>query len=133
MKKNKILIRPIIESINQSASINPNEVFQNQVLRPILKLQHDIIIFIIAKALLRRENKFDQLESSEQEEFISSLLSNDIVLANQLKGIVLGMMTIEEMIIYKTEERLLNKRIMSMLKKRILDSRSEIIRIVKES
>ena len=132
MKKNKLSIRPSIESIDLSASVNPQEVFQNQVLRPILKLQHEIIIFFVAHALLRRGNKYKQIEEAEQEKYIANLLSKDIALLNQLKGIVLGMMTIDEISSYKKDERDLNKRIISMLKKRILDSRDDIIRIVEE-
>lgn len=116
-------------SIDPSKSVSTQEAFQNSVLRPILKQQHDIIIFTVAHAIMRKPNSFERLNKLEQEKYISNLLSKDIALHNQLKGIVIGMMTFDEIVVYKTDERNLNKRIISMLKKRILDSRSEILAI----
>ena len=126
MKKNKKSLRPSIQSIDESRPVSSQEVFQNQVLRPILKLQHEIIIFTVAHAIHQQANTYESLNELEQEKFISRLLSKNISLLNQLKGIVLGMMTIDELTSYKDDERNLSKRIISMLKKRILDSSSEV-------
>ncbi|MFT4568850.1 MAG: hypothetical protein ACI9FN_003819 [Saprospiraceae bacterium] len=133
MKKNKQSIRPTIESIDVSAAVNPQEVFQNQVLRPIFKLQHDIIIFVVAHAIIRKGNKYAEIHVSEKETYLTNTLLRDAALFNQLKGIIVGMMTIEEMRSYKSDERNLNKRITSLLKKRILDSQNEILSIIENS
>ena len=77
-------------------------------------------------AIHQQANTYESLNELEQEKFISRLLSKNISLLNQLKGIVLGMMTIDELTSYKDDERNLSKRIISMLKKRILDSSSEV-------
>ena len=132
-KKNKQSIRPTIASIDASASVNPHEIFQNQVLRPILKLQHDIIIFTVAHAIIRKGNKYAEIHVSEKETYLTDTLLRDLALFNQLKGIIIGMMTIEEMRTYKNDERNLNKRITSLLKKRILDSQNEILQIIEST
>jgi len=130
MKKNKINIRPSIKSIKISATANPEESFQNRILRPIFKLQHDIIISNVAHYILRKGKDYLNLTDSNKETYLSKTLLMDQYFLNLLKGTIVGMMTVEEFESYKDNEQALNKRITSLLKKRLNDSQSEITMII---
>lgn len=118
MKVTKKTIRPIL---NLSAS-SEKECFQNEVLRPILKLQHDIIIALFTFYIEKHNINVVDLDSTNDESEISTVIKKNTVLRNQLLGTVIGQMVLEEFLIYKKEERAYNKRILNMIGKRIFDS-----------
>ena len=62
MDEHKIQIRPIIPSAQVNTSQSDEENFQNAVLRPIIKLQHDLLMHHFEQHL--RDRKSDWLEKN---------------------------------------------------------------------
>jgi len=104
------------------------EQFQNEVLRPILKMQHLLLIAFFSDYLKKRKITFSEVTPKQQQNYIESALSKDIGYKNFQLGIVTGQLSLEEYSFYKKNSSELNKRILQMLKKRLKVSIQEIVK-----
>jgi hypothetical protein len=98
----------------------PDEVFQNQTLRPILKLQNEILLEIIKDYSNKKQPFFIKLDIAKKIQFIEQSLTNDQKFQNTLKGIVIGLFSMEDLIYYFKNSQSINKRILALTKERIL-------------
>ncbi len=120
MQKSKISIRPQINTTIITKGITDTEWFQNQILRPILKLQHDLLIIMFKNAFQKKRNIFYNLSTEKKEEYVEQLLRKDVNFRNQLTGSIIGLLTVEEYVLYLKQYSELNKRIVNMIKQRVL-------------
>lgn len=95
------------------------ELFQNNVLRPVLKLQNDIFIQIFRDYAMRKMSDFTSLKNEQKINFTEQSLQKDIALKNTYIGITIGMLTPEEIMVYLSDSKSFNKRIITMLSERI--------------
>lgn len=109
-------LRPVITT---EPAHSPAEAFQNATLRPILKLQHELLVSLYRHFLSKRKVAFHNLSRQRQLDWIAESLSTD----NRLRGIILGMVighfTAEELTIYLQQETELRKRIMHLATQRL--------------
>jgi hypothetical protein len=101
---------------DQSSS---DELFQNQVLRPILKLQNDLFIAAFGNHLVKNRIDFNAFSVEKKLATIENLIQKDIKFRNALKGMIMGLFTIEEYAQYIKNSSSLNKRMMGMLIERL--------------
>jgi len=101
---------------SQSSS---DEIFQNQVLRPILKLQNDLFIDVFRNYISKYKNDFYAYSVEKKLAYIENSIQKDIKFRNSLKGIVIGLFTIAEYNEYIKNSSSLNKRMMNMLIERL--------------
>ena len=104
---------------NISDESSSDELFQNQVLRPILKLQNDLVLAVFLNYLAKNKMAFKNQTLEKKEATIENALQKDIKLRNVLKGIIIGLFTADEYAVYLKNSSGLNKRIMSMLMERL--------------
>ncbi len=114
-------IRPQISSAKITENMSNEERFQNQTLRPIIKLQNDLFLFAFQNYIGKRKNAFYELTIQKRLEYIAHAIQKDLKFRNSLKGMVMGQFTIEEYDIYIHNSSALNKRMMNMVIKRIQD------------
>ncbi len=105
------------ENLNlpNSETITPAEIFQNQTLRPILKLQNDLYLSLFINYTLRQKADFSLLSAFKKQVFIEQSLQKNAVLKNTFIGMTIGMFTLEELETYHSDSKVLNKRIITML------------------
>ena len=101
---------------NESSS---DELFQNQVLRPILKLQNDLVLAVFLNYLAQNKMAFKTQTPEKKEATIENALQKDIKLQNIFKGMIIGLFTTDEYAVYLNNSSGLNKRMMSMLMERL--------------
>ncbi len=106
-----------IGNINNNSSLE--EEFQNGTLRPILKLQNDLILQIFNSYLNQNKNQFINLSVDKKMNAIDNSISKDSQLQNIYKGIIIALFTSEEYNQYSTISSGINKRIRTMLIERI--------------
>ncbi len=109
-------IRPKIEVEEFSKIL---ETFQNQVLRPILKLQNEIVLIVFKQQLVRRKINFEKMDLADKKVLITKFLKEDIQFKPMYLGLVIGHFTKEEADFYFNNESESSKRILSMLIERI--------------
>jgi len=115
-------VRPVIEGIQRHNNVSFDESFQNKTLRPVIKLQHYLIIEVFKNYIRKHKNVFYQISLEKRITYIENAIQKDIKFRNSLKGIIIGQFTIEEYELYTQNSSALNKRMMNLVKKRVIDS-----------
>ena len=101
---------------HQSSS---DELFQNEVLRPILKLQNDLFIASFINHLGKNRIDFNSFSVEKKMATIENSIQKDIKFRNALKGMIIALFTIDEYELYIKNSSSLNKRMMGMLIERL--------------
>lgn len=101
---------------DQSSS---DEVFQNEVLRPILKLQNDLFIASFVNHVAKNKIDFSTFSVEKKLAMIENAIQKDIKYRNALKGMIIGLFTTDEYEQYIKNSSSLNKRMMGMLVERL--------------
>jgi hypothetical protein len=118
MMLNKTNLRESL-SIPVSDDAGQIEIFQNQTLRPILKLQNEIFFVLFKDYALGKISDFNFLTLEKKLNFIEQSLRKDHTLKNIFIGMTIGMLTAEEMEVYISGKNVFNKRIITMLTERL--------------
>ena len=95
------------------------ELFQNEVLRPILKLQNDLFVASFMNHLTKNKIDFNTHSIEKKLVIIENAIQKDIKFRNALKGMIIGLFTTIEYSIYIKNSSSLNKRMMGMLIERL--------------
>lgn len=119
--KHLINQRPKISSAKIFEASSSFETFQNQVLRPILKFQNDLLIEVFLSRIKTKNRDLSALSFLEKQEIILTQFKTNTTLKQMLLGCVIGLLTTEEFNYYNFNTSNINKRIFSMLKERLLD------------
>ena len=98
---------------------NPVEQFQNEVLRPILKFQHERIVALFKHHVLKHKVPLQGMASSDRKSYVEKAFQKDIALRNQVAGVVLGLMTEAEWTVFIAQEKELNRRLQNLLIQRV--------------
>jgi hypothetical protein len=96
------------------------EIFQNKILRPILKFQNGLLLDVLRNYIQKHNKNYDGLAVEKKISFIESAIQKDIKLRNSLKGFVLGLFTQEEYQEYIKNSSQLNKRMMNLVLERYI-------------
>lgn len=97
------------------------EKFQNQTIRPILKLQNELFIESFINYINKSKSDFYNFTIERKMLFIDNSIHKDIKFRNALKGMVIGLFTVEEFKEYIQNSSNLNKRMMNLLIDRLKD------------
>ena len=103
----------VIGSITSESSAE--EKFQNQTLRPILKIQNDLFLLVFKNYITKQKVDFSSLSPEKKMQFIENAIQRDIKFRNSLKGMVIGFFTLSEYETYIQNSSNLNKRMMNLL------------------
>jgi hypothetical protein len=106
-----------IGTITENSS--SEERFQNQTLRPILKFQNDLLIEVFKNYAIKQKGVFFNLTPDKKLAYIENSIQRDIKFRNLLKGIIIGLFTVNEYHEYILNSSNLNKRMMNLLIERI--------------
>ena len=120
--KNLLDIRPEIASARTYEGMSAEEAFQNTTLRPVIKLQHDLLMAVFSNYIAKRKNVFFELELPKQLDYIEHAVQKDTKFRNNLKGLIIGQFSVEEYDLYTQNSSALNKRIITIIKERLLHS-----------
>jgi len=115
-----------------SAQSSPDELFQNQTIRPILKLQNDLFIAVFNNYVNKNKADFYSYTVEKKLQTIENSIQKDIKFRNSLKGIIMALFTIEEYDTYIQNSSSLNKRMMNLLVER-LKSQVQLFELEKNS
>jgi hypothetical protein len=117
--------RPIIaDLVNEGTS--DIEKFQNEVIRPIIKMQHDLLIGSLINYLKKRKVDFSILPDKKKRSKISSIFKTDNNYKNMTLGFVIGQFSLDEFKFYADNSSEINRRILQITSQRIKDSISEL-------
>ncbi|RZS90456.1 glyoxalase [Aquimarina brevivitae] len=116
---NLLALRPEILSAKVHDNMTADEKFQNETIRPIVKLQNDLLIEVFRNYIAKRKNTFYDLTVEKKLSYIENAIQKDMKFRNSLKGMIIGQFTVEEYLIYIQNSSALNKRMMNIVKERL--------------
>ena len=114
-------IRPVLKNLINS-NTSDLERFQNEVLRPIIKMQNNLLITFFKNYIKNRKIEFNKLGVEFQEKKINSILTKDVNFKNILIGSIIGHLEENEIEIYFKSKTEINKRIIQIIKQRLQDN-----------
>jgi hypothetical protein len=114
--------RPIVNIDNKPEIHLENELFQNEVLRPILKMQHEITLKLFSNHIDNLGIVWKDLKKSKKNQCVENQLSKNIQFKNLVIGVVAGQFNELEMDKYLLDSREYNKRILQMTIQRIVST-----------
>ena len=112
-------IRPEIKKTIAFDSMSGDERFQNETLRPILKLQNPLFLSVFTNYFEKRKGVFYNLSLEKRITYIKNSLIKDQKFRSYLIGLIIGHFTIAEYQKYSLNSSSLNKRIIKMLIQRL--------------
>ncbi len=119
-------IRPTIPQVLINNDTSQEERFQNTVLRSILKMQHELLLMLVMSHLQKKRIDIMDLPTVKKEQTLRNVLKSDMALKNELRGMIIGQMEIEEFKEYLLLQVEMNKRITNMLTGRIINGIIEL-------
>ena len=109
--------RPLIAT--EPTAVSLAEQFQNQTIRPILKLLDGSIQTLWHHHWPKRKTPFDRLTKSDKLAYIERAVREDTRLRLTLVGMVLGQFTPDEWQAFVADEAEITRRMVSMLTQRL--------------
>lgn len=112
-------LRPEIPSARVTENMTAEERFQNETLRPVAKLQDELLVAAFRNYVTKHKNAFYELNLEKRLKYIENAIQKDIKFRNSLKGMIIGQFTIPEYELYIQNSSALNKRMMNIVKERL--------------
>ena len=119
--KNNQKERPALPEEILEGIATPEEDFQNKVLRPIIKMQSDLLIAHLHEQLKASKIELDQLSRAKKEAALTNLFSKNQAFKREVLGMVIGHFSLEEYEVYVGMNKEINRRIGQIVLNRCLD------------
>jgi len=114
-----LAVRPQIQLARITPHMSAEESFQNKTIRPIAKLQDELLVAVFQNYATKHKNVFYDLAVEKRLDYIENAIQKDIKFRNSLKGMMIGQFTTEEYVLYVQNSSALNKRMMNIVKELI--------------
>ena len=113
-----LALRPNIDADPDAASTDV-EAFLHRTLRPVLKLQNDVLLALVAGDIRKRVPGFDRFAPDDQRERLDQTLRQDSRLKRVLLGVVYGAFTGDELAFALDHEAEVRRRVVALLAERV--------------
>ncbi len=114
-----LALRSTIAGAKVNSQMSTEEHFQNETLRPVAKLQNDLLLAIFRNYITKHKNIFYTISIEKRLNYIENAIQKDIKFRNNIKGILIGQFTLVEYEIYVNNSSALNKRMMNIVRERL--------------
>ncbi len=111
--------RPEIKTLSKTKLSLPIEDFQNQTLRPILKMKNEVILAFFKTYIQSKKINWTDKTKEKKEAFVFEILPKDQTFKNSMVHLILGNFSLNEFNQYRENPKEYNKRIWQMAQQRI--------------
>ena len=119
-------VRPKLPDVLTEGELKEEELFQNMVLRPVIKMQHDLLIMRVKSHFSSKRILFNVMDNKKRTAAIIQAFQSDHYLKKEIQGMITGQLSLAEFQLYLKSERSFNKRIIQMVRNRMIDSLFEL-------
>ena len=112
-------LRPDILTKKINADMSSEEYFQNTVLRPIIKLQHELIMCCFSDFITQNKVLFNEYNEEKKKIYLQKLFKTNTVLKTELRSLIIGLFTLEEYKHFLSIKPMVIKRINTIIQNRI--------------
>lgn len=120
MQPSKHTIRPQIPTALVNENMTLDEKFQNTTLRPVIKMQHDLLFVRLESEL--HQAAFQDLTKEAKKQFIQNVLFKGNAIRSEVVGLISGCFTLEEYGFYRENSKSVNKRILQIVIERVVST-----------
>ena len=117
-----VKIRLGIKTATLSENMSEGEHFQNATIRPAIKFQSELLIEAFKNYINKHKGFYYSLTIQKKIDYIENAIQKDVKFRNSLKGMVIGVFTVEEYKHYIKNSSALNKRMMHLVVERLKDN-----------
>lgn len=118
-----LALRPIIDADATDADGTVSR-FLHATLRPVLKLQNDLLLAVVADFV---QDHHITLRPTDHHHQLTELLNRNTKLRYTIVGLITGQFTAAEYAFYRQQRPELNRRLLEMALRRVLDQAAEIL------
>lgn len=118
-----LALRPLIPTETTDAHGTVG-AFLHATLRPVLKLQNDLLLAVVADFV--RDHHIT-LRPTDQHHQLTELLSRNTKLRYTVVGLISGQFTTNEYAFYRQHRAELNRRLLEMAQRRVLDQATAVV------
>ena len=104
--------------------------FLHTTLRPVLKLQNALLLTAVADFVLDHHMPLTKASLVDQQRQLAELLGRNIKLRYTVLGLVTGQFTSEEYAFYRQHRPELNRRLLELALRRVLDQTNEVVALL---
>ncbi|NQY28728.1 MAG: glyoxalase [Flavobacteriaceae bacterium] len=115
-------IRLGVKTTTLNNNMSAGEYFQNATLRPSIQFQKELLIESFKNYVKKHKNVFYSLSTDKKLHYIENAIQRDIKFRNSLKGMIIGVFSLEEYKQYIQDSSALNKRMMNLVIERLKDN-----------
>lgn len=115
--------RPLVETAFLPPTADGPTVgdFLHRTLRPVLKLQNELLLLLVADFIQEHHIPFLAASEVEQQRVVAELLTRNVKLRYLLVGTVVGLFTQNELAFYRPNRAELNRRLLELASRRVQD------------
>ena len=114
-------IRLGVKTTTLNNNMSADEHFQNATLRPAIQFQKELLLEAFKNYAKKHKNVFYSLSTDKKLHYIENAIQRDVKFRNSLKGMIIGVFSLEEYKHYTTNSSSLNKRMMYLVIERLKD------------
>ena len=123
-----LALRPVINAEATDAD-GPVGYFLHTTLRPVLKLQNGLLLAVVADFV--RDHHIT-LRPTDQHHQLTELLTRNTKLRHTIVGLITGAFTAAEYAFYRPQRAELNRRLLEMALRRVLDQATAVVALAAE-
>ena len=120
IQHSKTSIRPLIPTALVYENMTLEEKFQNTTLRPVIKMQHDLLFLRLESEL--NQVTFQNLTRAAKKQFIQTVLFKGNAIRSEVIGLISGCFTLEEYGFFRENAKTMNKRIIQIIIERVINT-----------
>lgn len=113
-----LALRPSVDA-DPEAAVSPTERFLHATLRPVLKLQNDVLLALVARYVAARVPGFARFAPDDRDARLRALLRSDSRLKQTLLGVVYGALTADELAVALHHDAEVRRRTVALLAERV--------------
>ena len=114
-----LALRPAIAAELPETSSSTAGDFLHRTLRPVLKLQNELLLLVVADFIQEHHIPFQIASSVERERLVAELLTRNVKLRYTIIGLIRGMFTSAETAFYRQHRSELNRRLLELATQRV--------------
>lgn len=118
-----LALRPII-NVEATDADGPVGHFLHVTLRPVLKLQNNLLLAVVADFV---HDHHITLRPTDQHHQLTELLTRNTKLRYTIVGLITGAFTAAEYVLYRPQRPELNRRLLEMALRRVLDQAATVV------
>lgn len=122
-----LALRPAVSTAPASGDATSGD-FLHHTLRPILKLQNDLLLAVVADFVRDHHVPLAAASATDQQRLLTELLTRNVKLRYTVVGLICAMFTTAELDFYREHRSELNRRLLELAVRRVQDQAEAVVK-----